>query len=209
MKRRAIHYTKEELAWIKKHATRTRKEAHHAFCATFDRSDVTLKNYNALCKRKGWKTGRTGQFSQGADAWNKGKKMPYNANSARTQFKKGQTPHNTKYAGHERVTKDGYIEVSVNEQNPHTGFERRYVLKHRYLWEQANGPIPSGMCLKCLDGNKQNTCPGNWEAVERSTLAFLNKHVPQRYDSAPDEVKPVILTLAKLQATQSKRKNTA
>jgi hypothetical protein len=77
--------------------------------------------------------------------------MPYNANSAATQFKKGGVPPNAKFLGYERVSKDGYIEISINQKNPHTGYERRFVLKHKYLWETQNGPVPAGMCLKCLD----------------------------------------------------------
>nr|WP_282576146.1 HNH endonuclease [Sinorhizobium meliloti] len=53
--------------------------------------------------------------------------------------------------------------ISIDQKNPHTGFERRYVLKHRYLWEQKNGPLPAGTRLRCLDGDRQNTDPSNWE----------------------------------------------
>lgn len=193
-----IHYTEAELAWIKKHAALPRREAHAQFCARFGRDDVSLNNYKALCKRKGWKTGRTGHFEKGKAPANKGKKMPYNPNSAATRFKKGQKPHNTKYAGHERISKDGYVEISIEETNPHTGFERRYVLKHRHLWEKQNGKIPNDHFLKCLDGNKQNCDPSNWELLPRGAQPFLNGHRGHDYESAPPEVKPAIITLAKL-----------
>jgi hypothetical protein len=64
----------------------------------------------------------------------------------------GQLPHNTQYLGHERVSKDGYVEVSIDEVYPHTGYGRRYLLKHVHKWEKANGPVPDGLCLKCVDG---------------------------------------------------------
>jgi hypothetical protein len=134
---------------------------------------VSAANLHALRKRKGWKTGRTGCFPKGNVPFNKGKPHPTRGRAGETQFKKGNLPHNTQYLGHERVSKDGYVEVSVAETNPHTGFERRYVLKHRHLWEQANGPIPANHALKCLDGNKQNTDPANWEAVPRAVLPRL------------------------------------
>lgn len=198
MKGQAIPYTEQELAWIKRNCTKPRKEAHEAFCKKFGRSDVSMVNLHALCKRKGWFTGRTGRFEKDHIPANLGKKMPYNANNARTQFKKGRVPHNTNYLGHERVSKDGYVEISIAETNPHTGFERRYVLKHRHLWEQANGKLPDDMCLKCLNGDRTNTDPSNWEAIPRATLPYLNGHRGFDYANSSPEVRPAIITFAKL-----------
>lgn len=199
MKGRAIGYSDLELVWIGAHRTLVRHEAHAKFVAKFDRHDVSFTNYAALCKRNGWFTGRSGQFVPGQVSHNKGKKMPFNANSAKTQFKKGQQPHNTKFLGHENVTKDGYVEISVAEPNPHTGFDRRYVLKHRHVWEQANGPLPQGMCLKCLGGDKTNTDPSNWEVIPRALLPRLNGRFGRGYDAAAHEVKPTIMAIAKLE----------
>lgn len=193
-----ISYSAEELAWIEAHRTLTRREAHRLFCHTFGRDDVSADNYKALCSRKGWKTGRDGRLKPGNVPANKGKPRPYNANSARTQFQRGQLPHNTKYLGHERVSKDGYVEISVDETNPHTGYERRYVLKHRWLWEKAHGPVPEGMCLKCLDGDRSNTDPANWKAVPRALIPYIGGRYGIGYDGAEPEVKPAIMTLAEL-----------
>ena len=107
-----IAWLPEELAWIEAHCDWPRATLHKGFCARFGR-DVSLGAIKALCKRKGWLTGRTGCFEKGLVPANKGKKMPFNQNSARTQFKKGNLPHNTKFLGHERLTKDGYVEVSI------------------------------------------------------------------------------------------------
>lgn len=199
MKGRAISYSAEELAWIEAHSAMPRRALHQAFVEKFGRDDVSQANLHALCKRNRWLTGRTGQFTPGQEAWNLGRKMPFHPNSARTRFKKGNRPHNTKYLGHERVSVDGYVEVSIDETNPHTGFERRYVLKHRYLWEQQNGPLSEGYALKCLDGNKLNTDPSNWEAVPRALLPRLNGRFGRGYDAAPAELKPTIMATAKLE----------
>jgi len=204
-----IRYSKDELAWIKRHRTLPRREAHQRFCEKFGRSDVTVDNLKALCTRKGWKTGRDGRITKGTAAWNAGKKMPpgkggNHPNARKTQFKKGKLPHNTRFLGHERVSKDGYVEVSIDEPNPHTGFERRYVLKHKYLWEKKNGKLPKGMCLKCLDDNRLNTDPSNWEAIPRGALPFLNGHRGYYYSEMPDELKPSVLALAKLKHAKSK-----
>ena len=204
-KGRAIPYLPRELAWIEKRRVLPRRTAHILFCRAFGRFDVSLDNFKSLCTRKGWATGRTGCFPKGFIPHNLGKTMPYNANSARTQFKKGGLSHNTHYLGHERVSKDGYREISVAETNPHTGYERRYVLKHRHLWEQLHGPVPAGHVLKCLDGNRLNTDPSNWKPIPRSLLPFLNGHRGPHYDQAAPEVKPVILTLAKLRHARTEK----
>lgn len=198
MRGRRIVYSAREIAWIKRTCVRPRREAHAAFCRRFGREDVSLENFKSFCTRRGWKTGRTGYFPAGHVPHNRGQSMPYHPNSAKTRFHRGRLPHNTKYLGHERLSKDGYVEVSVDQQNPQTGFARRYVLKHRYLWEQRNGPLPHGRVLKCLDGNRRNTDPANWISIPRGWLPFLNGHRGPHYDQAAPVLKPIILTLAKL-----------
>jgi len=197
-----IRYSARELAWIRRHCTLPRREAHARFCATFRRADVSFANFTSLCARRGWVTGRTGYFPRGHRPHNLGKPMPSHANTAKTQFKTGNLPHNTRYLGHERISKDGYREISIAETNPHTGFWRRYVLKHRYLWEQQYGPVPDGHCLKCLDGNRLNTDPSNWCAVPRGLLPFLNGHRGPNYDQAHPDVRPAILMLAKVKCAR-------
>ncbi|WP_435018523.1 HNH endonuclease [Tundrisphaera sp. TA3] len=206
---KAIAYSDRELAWIERHRTLPRKEAHELFCREFDRADVTPDLYKALCTRKGWSTGRTGRIEKGNVPCNKGKKCEpgkggNHPNARKSQFRKGQEPHNTHYLGHERVSKDGYVEISIDEVNPHTGYGRRYELKHKYLWEQLNGKVPEGMCLKNLDGNRQNTDPANWVPVPRGALPFLNGHRGYDYDQMPDELKPAVLALAKVKHAKSK-----
>lgn len=206
MKGRSIIYSDAEMAWLEANKTMVISDYHAAFLAKFARDDVSQVNLHSLRKRKGWKTGRTGFFPKGGVAHNKGKKcLPgtggRHPNARATQFRRGNEPHNTRHLGHERISKDGYVEISVAETNPHTGYDRRYVHKHRWLWEQANGPIPKGHALKCLDGNKSNTDPSNWEAVHRGVLARLNggrfrSTLP--YDAAPEELKPLVMASAKL-----------
>lgn len=198
MKRRVIDWQPEELAWIEAHKEWPRDQLYRAFCTRFNRTDVLLGALTSLCKRNGWKTGRTGYFPPGQAPANKGRKMSYNAQSAATQFRKGGVPRNVKYAGHERVDKHGYVWISVAETNPHTGYERRYVQKHRRLWEEANGPVPEGMRLKCLDGDRTNCDPANWEALPRGMAPRLNGIRGRGYDTAPAELKPVIMAIAKL-----------
>jgi hypothetical protein len=195
------------MAWLETNRAMVISDYREAFVAKFGRNDVSAVHLHSLRKRKGWKTGRTGCFEKGSVPANKGKRCPPGVggrgpNARRTQFKKGNLPHNTHFLYHERVSKDGYAEISIDETNPHTGYERRYVLKHRWLWEQAHGPVPEGMALKCLDGNRLNTDPSNWEAVPRGLLPRLNggRHKKRiAYDDAPREFKPALMAVAKIE----------
>lgn len=196
-KGRSLKYSKEELAFLSRRRRLARRELHAKFVQAFPRHRAVSQDaIHALCLLHGWQTGRDGGFEKGQVPANKGKKMPFNPNSARTQFKKGQLPRNAKHLGHEYIDKDGYVLISVAETNPHTGFERRYVFKQRWLWEEKHGPIPKGMVLKCK-GDKSNTDPSNWELVSRAVLARLNQS-RNRYETAPAELKPAIMAIAKL-----------
>lgn len=200
MNRTRISYSPDELSWIKAFSDTPRRELHALFAQVWRRKDVSLDNLRALCKRRGWNTGRDGRFHNGQTPENKGKTMPYHPNSAATRFKRKQVPHSWRGAGHESVDgKSGYVWMIVDATNPHTGASTRRVMKHRWLWEQANGPVPDGHRLKCLDGDKANTQPSNWEAIPHALAPRLNGRFGRGYDQAPGELKPTILAIAKLE----------
>ena len=205
---RHIDYRPDELAWIEANAHRLRREAHTEFCQLFGRHDVSPSNYAALCKRNGWLTGRTGQFSKGIKSWNKGKPMPFHPNSVATRFKPGERRGVAvklyKPIGTERMAKDGYLERKIHDGMP---LQSRWRAVHLIRWEELNGPLPKGIALKCLDGNKRNTDPSNWEPVPRALLPRLNGRSGRNYDTAPADLKPAIMAIAKLEhAAREKRK---
>ncbi len=208
MKGKATRYSPDELAWIKAHSTMPRRGAHEKFSARFDRDDVSLSNFAALCKRNGWLTGRTGQYEKGRTPENKGKKMPYNPNSAATQFKPGnrtgRANHVYKPIGTERISKDGYTERKIHDGLP---MQSRWRTVHLIRWEAAHGPLPEGHCLKCLDGDKQNTDPSNWIAIPRALLPRLNaRWHGVKFDTADATLKPSILATAQLEHSIRKMK---
>lgn len=217
MKGRQIIYSAAELAWIEAHSRDERSQAHAAFCAKFNRADVSLTNFNALCKRKRWFTGRTGRMEKGNVPHNKGKPCPEgrggrHPNARKTQFKRGSRSGVAvklyKPVGTERISKDGYIERKINDGKPEY---KRWRMVQLIRWEEINGPVPDGYCLKCLDGNRQNTDPSNWEAIPRGVAVRLVRGRSGRgfdYDHAPTEVRPAIMALAKLKhAAQTKRED--
>lgn len=213
MKGRWISYSAAELAWIKAHAQEPRVEAHAAFVKTFGRADVLLSNFTSLCKRKGWLTGRTGFFEKGHVSPNAGSKCEpgqggRHPNAVATQFKKGQR-HGIanqlyKPIGTERLSRCGYIERKIHDGLP---LQSRWAAVHRLEWEQANGPVPKGMALKCIDGNRQNCDPSNWVAVPRALLPRLAGGRLGRlsYDDAPAELKPALMAIAKLEHAARER----
>lgn len=202
MKGRAISYEPEELAWIEARKEWPRADLHRAFVNSWQRPEVSQDSLKQLCLRRGWKTGRTGCFVKGQTSHNKGKSMTpeVRAKCAATMFKKGQVSHTYRGPGHERIdSKDGYVVMIVEETNPWTGARTRPVHKHRYLWEKENGPIPKGHVLKCLDGDKTNCNPSNWELVSQAMLPRLNgRWTGLKYDDAAPEVRPALMAIARL-----------
>lgn len=211
MTRRTIRYSAVELDWISQCRDLPRREMHAIFVAAFNRPDVTIQDLCNLCERKGWLTGRTGCFEKGSVPLNKGRKGTCAPGSEKGWFRKGQRPHSAKMPGYETIGSDGYVMLCVAERNPWTGASTRMVQKHRWLWEKANGPVPAGMRLKSLDGDRTNTDPSNWLAIPMALGPRLNGRFGRGYDQAPAELKPLIMATAQLElaARQARREGKA
>lgn len=111
-------------------------------------------------------------IKKGATPPNKGKKQSDYMTAEQiertkaTRFTKGQLPHNTKYDGAERITKDGYVEVRVSKGN--------YKLKHRVEWEKVNPKISPNHILTCKSEDKTNCHPDNWKMITRKEHVINN-----------------------------------
>jgi len=141
------------------------------------------------------RSGRTGRFERGCAAWNLGKKGFMGANV--TSFQTGHMPHNKKLLWSERVSRDGYVEISVPERDPHTGAPTRYRHKHIWVWEAERGPVPKGSVVIFKDADRLNFAMDNLLLVKRAELLVLNLH---NYREAHKELKPSVLALARLEA---------
>lgn len=209
MRGRPITWSDAELAWIEEHRHMIRREAYAAFVERFNRTDVTLVNYISLCKRHGWSSGRTGRFEKGQISHNKGKKGVIYPGCEKGWFKpgvrRGVATKLYQPIGSERVGKSGYIERKVNDDLPP---RRRWRAVHLIRWEGANGTVPEGHVLKCLDGDRTNTAPDNWVCVPRALLPRLaagKKGIA--YDTAPAKLKPTLLAIARLEHAARERRS--
>lgn len=198
--------TDAECEWLRRNADLSRRDLGPAFRAAHPASTATDAQLIAWRKRNGVKTGRTGHFPPGHAPWTSGRKIGSHPNSARTQFKRGQDPHNAVPIGFERINQDGYVMICVDRPNPWTGSKTHMAFKHRELWEAAHGPVPEGHALKCLDGDKTNCDPSNWDCIPIGMLPRLNGKSGRDYDTAPAELKPVIMATARLEHAVKIRK---
>lgn len=202
MKGRAVSYSAEELGWIEERASLSRRALHEAFVERFGRNDVSLANIVALCKRRGWFTGRDGRFHAGQKSWNAGRKGECAPGSEKGWFRKGErrgvAARLYKPIGTERLSKEGYLERKIHDGLP---LQSRWRAVHRIRWEELHGPLAPGMALKCLDGDKTNTDPANWKPVSRALLPLLNggRHKKRlAFDEAEPEIKPLVFAAAEL-----------
>lgn len=123
------------------------------------------------------------RFTKGSVPANKGKKMPADLYDklAPTMFKPGHTNSNHKPVGSERVNVDGYVEIKVAEP-------RKWALKHRVIWEEANGPIPEGCNIQFRDGNRLNVKIENLYIISRSDQLMKENAIYARYPKEMQDV---------------------
>lgn len=112
------------------------------------------------------------RFQKGMIPANKGKKGSMSPDQykkcAATMFKKGNIPQNHRPVGSERIDRDGYVLIKVEEPN-------KWKPKHRVLWENANGPIPKKHRLIFADGNRQNITLDNLILVSYAESFIMNQ----------------------------------
>ena len=155
---------KEYLASIVKGSTyeEITKQMNDKFEYNFSKEQIKGMMY-----RNKLTTGTVGYFKKGSIPWNKGLKGYMGAN--KTSFKKGTIPPQYRPVGSERVTKDGYTEIKVEDPN-------KWELKHRFIYKQRYGEIPKGSTIIFADGDKSNLDIDNLLLVSRKQLLFMNRN---------------------------------
>lgn len=134
-------------------------------------TNVTYEKIRAYKKNHNLSSGLNGRFAKGHVPANKGQKMSPELYEKvkHTMFRKGHRPKNYRLVGSERVNRDGYVEIKVEDP-------KKWRLKHMVVWEQHNGKIPKGYAVLFLDGDKQNLDITNLKLVKRSELLIMNRY---------------------------------
>ena len=159
-----------------------------------------------IAQIKGWKanhklsSGLTGYFERGHVPINKGTKGMFNVGGNKTSFKKGQPARNHKPVGTERIDRDGYVIVKVQDDGP---WHKRWRPKHKLEWEKVHGKIPPGFVLIFLDSNKQNITMENLKLVTQAQNLQLNR---KQWRSEISEATLAGVNLTQIQAKVTKHK---
>lgn len=150
------------------------------------RSKASIKNrINKLGIKKPAGYVNTGRFTKGQDSWNKGRPFNSGGRSVETQFKPGHKPHTWHPVGHERVTKEGYMQRKMRD----TGVTRHdYECLHHMLWKEHHGDIADGCAIVFRNGDKTDIRIENLECITRAELMRRNSY----HSNYPPEVRHLV-----------------
>ena len=175
-------------------------------------TDYSYKQVKALKHNHKINSGLTGQFEKGHHPWTKGKSIKeicYKPDSyARWKssvYTKGQRAHNKAAVGTEVIDDHGYIKVKVAD--PST-----WEFKHRLIYEKAYGPIPKGMMLAFIDGDKTNISLDNMMLISNEANGIRRRYRKLTAIGDADIGRAVLMTsrlgarIEELDGTREKRK---
>ena len=167
-----IRYTQEEKEFLKEYCP-----GHHYWEIREEFSKryrpITDAQVKAFLGNNKIRTGKKGWFRKGIAPWNKGIRYIAGGRSEETKFKKGNIPKQHKPVGTTRISKDGYLEIKIEEPN-------KWDYIHRIVWREAYGDIPKGYIVVFRDGNKQNLSLDNLACISRSVSMQLNRNNLQK-----------------------------
>lgn len=139
------------------------------------RTSITVSMMKAYKKNHKLRSGLVTRFSKGNVPVIKGTKGIYNVGGNKTSFKQGQLPPNTDPIGTEKVLKDGYIWVKINDM-PKAKKNINWKQKQKLIWEQVNGSVPDGYFVMFADGNNRNFDIENLVLVTKAEMLYLNRN---------------------------------
>lgn len=166
----------------------------------------------AACRlRRGDNVGAAYRFRKGLVPFNKGVKgWQAGGRSPETRFKPGRSPseaHNYKPVGSLRITKDGYLQRKLTDDQSIKPAQR-WVAEHALVWQAAHGPIPPGHVVVFRLG-KRTTIPeeittDSVELISRADLARRNS-----VHNLPADLKHTIRALGTLRRAITIRRRKA
>lgn len=199
MKNRPRLWTDDELDFLKEYAPgHSQKEIVAEHNRRFPEIPRELSSIKSTMKRYGIRTGNDPRYKKGhvSSHTTKGTKLKpeHYEKCKRTMFGPEHLPAQTQPVGTEKRLSDGYVWVKVNDL-PNVKRGVNWKKKQVVVWEQHNGPIPEGMFVTFLDGNRDNFDIHNLALVTRAEHARMNH---EQLRSEDPEVTAAALKLARL-----------
>lgn len=172
-------YTAEQQDFLREHCREmSRQELADSFNAKFGstKSAGAIKSY---CNLRGWYCGSDGRFQNGYRSWQTGlSKEEFRSHYSEDSYRKmvcTMREANKKLRVGDETMRHG-IPMIVTSDDYTLRFEKRLTFKRRYVWEQANGPIPNGHRIIHLDGNPLNCELENLYCIPDKMVPILNKN---------------------------------
>lgn len=135
-----------------------------------------------------------GQWAKGSIPWNKGLKG-YCPGGEEFRFKKGHIPWHTREIYSERLDKDDYVLIKLDDRN-------KWKRKHIWIWEKEHGKVPEGHIIIFRDNDKYNFDINNLKCISRAVNAVLCHEGGYKYKN---EQKDVMIAIAELKIARRKR----
>ncbi len=158
-----------------------------AYSLRLRKSPEYLASLNRQMGENLQKNGFGSRFVKGHKSWNSGKKIGSHPNSAKTQFKKGQTPHNYQPVGTILpVSLSPYLKIKIADPN-------KWEFLHRHNYEKAKGRIPTNFVVWFIDQNPKNCAVENLELITRKELGRRTSKL-----TLPPELQHAYRTLGRL-----------
>jgi len=159
----------------------------------------SFKHMKALLEIEAKKLAEAGkqyQFKKGQVSHNKGQKMSKEMyeKCRRTMFKPGNKPGNIKKVGAERIDHEGYTYVKLADAD--------WVLKHRHIWEQVNGPVPANHVVIFKDNNMHNFDINNLQMISQADNMLRNT-----IHQYPQQIQELIILKNKLKKKINEKQN--
>lgn len=162
--------------------------------------NLTENQVAAFKKNHHYPSGLVTRFYKGQRSHNKGRKGEWQPGCEKTWFPKGHRPSNYQEIGTYSHTSDGYLIKKVSDE----GRQRdRWKMVHRMVWEEHYGPIPKGMIVTFLDGNRDNCDISNLILLTQNENKYMNQ---KNLRSQNPDITKIGAMMAKLDAKKRKIK---
>ena len=166
-------YTEEQDAFLKRHPILDRV----ILTSLFNREFGTAKNVEQIrnhCRcQLGLKMVNVTRFNRTSKTGHKFKKGEYPKGCEKSWFKKGHSIHEEGVGYEYKRADTGHLLIKVTSH--HKESHKNFMLKHRYILEQAHGKLKKNECIVFKDGDKTNCTLENMMVVNRSEFGTLVK----------------------------------